>query len=54
MIKQCNRMSKRLLKKKFLVKDRGSNEPLGRFLDVSDAYIVHLILVEVNAFQTGR
>ena len=41
MIKQSNRMSKSLLEKGFLVKDRGSNETLGRmeadFLDVSDA-----------------
>ena len=36
-------MSKSKLKKRFSVKDRGSNETLGRifsgFLDVSDAYI---------------
>ena len=38
MIKQSNRMSKSLLEKVFSVKDRGSNETLGRmevdFLDV--------------------
>ena len=41
MIKQSNRMSKNLLEKGFSVKDRGSNETLGRmeadFLNVSDA-----------------
>ena len=45
-------MSKSLLKKEFSVKDRGSNETLDRFLDVSDTYI--WFWVEVNTFQTGR
>ena len=41
MIKQSKRMSKSLFEKGFSVKDRGSNETLGRmeadFLNVSDA-----------------
>ena len=45
-------MSKSLLKKEFPVKDRGLNETLGRFLDVSDTYI--WFWIEVNTFQTGR
>ena len=31
MIKECNRISESLLKKRFSVKDRGSNETLGGF-----------------------
>ena len=30
MIKQCHKMSERLLKKRFSRKDRGSNETLGK------------------------
>ena len=49
-------MSKSKLKKRFSVKDRESNETLGRilsgFLDVFDAYI--LFRDEVNAFQTDN
>ena len=49
-------MSKSKLKKRFSVKDRESNETLGRilsgFLDVSDAYI--LFRDEVYAFQTDN